>query len=148
VTPVNLKSQSKLWGTHQFKAQHGYTKGYFLTNRLINNFCSDGKYLKYYNYFLTLFQKLYWLLTQKQFQASLTTPQYNNLLFFLTNLKSNLMLNLTRSFIFFIFSRYEILFFSKVVKLKKKAAKKLKRKFSLDYVYITPRKRLLKTIKF
>lgn len=58
------------------------------------------------------------------------------------------MLTLTNHFIYYLFSKNEILFFAKAVKLRKRVAKKLKKKYRLAFEYVPPNKRLLRTMKF
>ena len=121
---------------------------FFCFKRLINNFSSNGKFLKYYNIFIKIFSKLYLLFFLNQFKLQLKHHQLNNLLNILTNLKTNILLLLPSYLIFFIFSQYDILFFSKAIKLNRKQAKRSKKKFKIEYYYILPRKRLWKTLKF
>ena len=82
---------------------------FFCFKRLINNFSSNGKFLKYYNIFIKIFSKLYLLFFLNQFKLQLKHHQLNNLLNILTNLKTNILLLLPSYLIFFIFSQYDIL---------------------------------------
>lgn len=120
----------------------------FAFRKLINNFCSNGNFLKYFIIFSNVMSKIYYTLFIAEWRKFLNTEQENNILFFLKNLKINLLLNLATYLIYFIFTKNEILFFAKALKLKKRASKKKKQKYTLLFEYISPTKRVAKTLKF
>ena len=114
---------------------------------LINNFCLNGQFLKYFIYFSDVFLRLRYIFNLSNLHTLITPTQHNNLIFLLSNFKTNLLLKFPTYLLYFIFIQNEVLFFAKAVKLKRVIAKRLKRKYTLEYFYVPSNKRLLKTFK-
>lgn len=148
VKKVNEVYRQNISKQINFKHFYGSRQELFSLRKLINNFCFDGRYLKYFIIFKRAISKIYFHFYSKATREKLTLERWNNLLFFLKNVNTNLLLVLVNHFIYFLFTKNEILFFAKAVKLRKRVAKKLKKKYRLAFEYVPKHKRLFKTIKF
>jgi len=122
-------------------------KRFFSFRILINNFCSNGQFLKYFICFSQVFLKLRHMFSIPDVKHFVGSTQMNNLTFLLSNFKTNLLLKFYPYLLHFIFIQNEVLFFAKAVKLRRLIAKKLKRKYTIEYFYVPSNKRLLKTLK-
>ena len=106
-----------------------------------------GKFLQYFICFSKVFLQLRHIFASREVKNIISPNQFNNLTFLLSNFKTNLLLKFYPHLLYFIFVQNEVLFFAKAVKLKRLIAKRLKRKYTIEYFYVPENKRLLKTLK-
>lgn len=140
---INPNIKKKINNYYFVSSQHEL----FAFRFLINNFCSNGKFLKYSNLLKNIISNLFYYLFSPKFIDLLKQNQLNKVKFFKKNLKTNPLLGLADYLIFFFFTKYKILFFFKITRLPKRIAKRLKKKFKLTTKYIIEQKRLNWLIK-
>lgn len=148
ITKVNKTASPWLKNHIKYKRLHLNKNEISAFNLLVNNFCSNGNFLKYYNMFLNVLNQLNKHFFSNTIINKLSQKGLNNLNVFFKFLKSDIFLTLPTNLIYFLFSKNELLFFAKVVKLSRRAAKKKKKKFFLKFTYAIPKKRFSKIIKF
>lgn len=148
ISKVNYTISPKLKDHYRFKRYNLKRDELFSLKLIINNFCSNGKFIKYYNMFSEILFNIKSQVLLGRNNDNLSARGLDNLIFVLKLFKNNLLINIKSHFLYRLFSKYELLFFAKAIKLNKRVAKKKKKKYLLGFDYIKPRRRFPKLVKF